>query len=311
MALLIDIKHPEWMTDEELREQLRQYAPQADIRVAAEPGSADDVDMLTVSSYSPGEALRYPNLKLIQKTGAGVNNILDDGELPPSVRVARLDTSTSGAEMAEYALAYVLQEQRHLRAYHAQQARSQWLHYPPRKALDTTIAVLGLGRIGQLVARRFVDNGFAVIGWSRSRKTLERVRCYAGTDELPRVLGTADYVVAVLPTTPATRGLFDAGLFAHFNPQAFFINVGRGDQVVEPDLLAALDAGRLAGAVLDVMCEELLPADSPLWLHAKVQLTPHVSGYHLGDAVADIAENYRRLQSGDPLLHLVDRGRGY
>ena len=311
MALLIDIKHPEWMTDEELREQLWQYDSRADIRIGAEPGSLDEIEMLTVSSYYPGEALSYPNLRLIQKTGAGVNNILADDRLPQSVQVARLDTSTSGAEMAEYALAYVLQEQRHLRAYHAQQARSQWQHYPPREARSTTVAVLGLGRIGQLVARRFVDNGFTVVGWSRSRKQVDGVRCHAGLQELPAVVGEADYVVSVLPTTAETRGVFDAGLFARFNPRAFFINVGRGDQVVEPDLLAALDAGQLAGAVLDVMCEEPLPADSPLWLHAKVQLTPHVSGYHLGDAVADIAENYRRLSSGDPLLHLVDRERGY
>jgi len=311
MALLIDMKHSEWMTDEEMRELLRQYAPQADIRIGADPGNPDEIDMLTVSSYFPGEALRYANLKLIQKTGAGVDNVLADDRLPKSISVARLDTSNSGAEMAEYALAYVLQEQRHLRAYHAQQARSEWRHYPPREARNTTIAVLGLGRIGQLMARRFLDNGFGVIGWSRVRKALEGMRCYAGIEELPRVVGEADYVVSVLPTTPATRGLYHAGLFAHFNPRAFFINVGRGDQVVEAELIDALDAGLLAGAVLDVTCEEPLPAESPLWLHSKVQLTPHVSGYHLGDAVADIAENYRRLHSGEPLLHLIDRERGY
>ena len=311
MALLIDIKHPEWMTDEDMRVQLRQYAPDADIRIGAEPGSPDEIDMLTVSSYFPGEALRYPNLKLIQKTGAGVNNILADDRLPESIRVARLDTSTSGAEMAEYALVYVLQEQRHLRAYHAQQARSQWRHYAPREARNTTVAVLGLGRIGQLVAKRFLDNGFAVIGWSRSRKQLDGLHCYAGMDELPQAVGAADYIVSVLPTTAETRGLYNAGLFASFKPQALFINIGRGDQVVESDLIEALDAGLLAGAVLDVMCEEPLPKQSPLWLHSKVQLTPHVSGYHLGDAVADIAENYRRLQNGEPLLHLIDRKRGY
>ena len=85
----------------------------------------------------------------------------------------------------------------------------------------------------------------------------------------------------------------------------------RGDLVNEPELIASLDAGLLAGAVLDVMSEEPLPANNPLWLHPKVQLTPHVSGYHLGDAIIDIAENYRRLQNGEPLLNLVDRAQGY
>ncbi|MGD8349879.1 MAG: glyoxylate/hydroxypyruvate reductase A [Gammaproteobacteria bacterium] len=311
MALLIDIKHPEWMTDESMREQLLACYPAADIRVGKEPGSLEEIDMLTVSSYYPGEALKYPRLRLIQKTGAGVDNILADDGLPETIAVARLYTSTSGAEMAEYALAYVLQEQRHMRQYHEQQARSEWRHYPPRQARDTNVAVLGLGRIGQLMARRFADNGFAVIGWSRGPKTLDGVRCYAGPEELPRVVGEAEYVVSVLPSTPETRGLYDAELFARFNPRALFINVGRGDQVVEADLVGALDAECLAGAVLDVMSEEPLPADSPLWLHPKVQLTPHVSGYHLGEAVADIAENYRRLQNGEPLLHLIDRERGY
>jgi glyoxylate/hydroxypyruvate reductase A len=311
MALLIDIKHPHWMRDEDLRAELLRRYPQADIRVGAAPGDPGEIEMLTVSSYFPGEALRYPNLRLIQKTGAGVNNILIDAELPPEIAVARLDTSVSGAEMAEYALAYVLQEQRHMRLYHAQQARSEWLHYPPRKAAETSVAVLGLGRIGQLVAQRFVDNGFDVTGWSRGPKDLAGIHCLAGAEALPEVVGAADYVISVLPSTPLTRGLFDARLFARFNPRAFFINVGRGDLVDEAGLVEALDAECLAGAVLDVMSVEPLPAESPLWRHPKVQLTPHVSGYHLGEAVADIAENYRRLQHGEPLLHLVDRERGY
>jgi len=311
MALLIDIKHPDWMTDESMREQLLAYYPAADIRVGEAPGPLDEIDMLTVSSYYPGEASKYPNLRLIQKTGAGVNNILADEGLPEAIAVARLETGTSGAEMAEYALAYVLQEQRHMRQYHRQQARSEWRHYPPLQAADTRVAVLGLGRNGQLVARRFIDSGFRVTGWSRSPKRIDGVRCHAGGGELAEALADADYVVAVLPSTAETRGLFDAAQFSKFNPRAFFINLGRGDQVDEAGLIEALDSGLLAGAVLDVMSEEPLPPGSPLWLHPGVQLTPHVSGYHLGDAVADIAENYRRLQNGEPLLHLVDRDLGY
>ena len=311
MALLIDIKHADWMKDDELRAELLQFYPEADIRTGDNPGNLEDIDMLAVSSYFPGEALRYPNLKVIQKTGAGVNNILADRELPESVQVARLQTDTSGGEMAEYALAYVLQEQRHLRQYHHQQARSQWAFYPPRKAGETTVAVLGLGRIGLLVAQRFIDNHFNVTGWSRSLKHVAGVECHAGAEGLPKVLEAADYVVSVLPSTPVTRGMFNFDLFKHFNPQAFFINVGRGDLVNEADLMHALDDDLLAGAVLDVMSIEPLPADNSLWLHPKVQLTPHVSGFHLGDAIIDIAENYRRLQNGEPLLNLVDLERGY
>ncbi|HUV21310.1 MAG TPA: glyoxylate/hydroxypyruvate reductase A, partial [Gammaproteobacteria bacterium] len=293
------------------RDELLCRYPEADIRIGVDPGNANEIDMLTVSTYLPGEALRYPNLKLIQKTGAGVNNILADQQLPAAVQIARLQTNTSGTEMAEYALAYVLQEQRHMRQYHHHQARSEWVAYAPRRSGDTTVAVLGLGRIGALVAQRFVDNGFQVLGWSRSRKTLDQVSCFAGNEGLAKLLPMSDYVVSVLPSTPETLGMFDRNLFQQFNPQSLLINVGRGDLVNESDLLQALDGGELAGAILDVMSLEPLPADNPLWLHPRVQLTPHISGYHLGDAVLDIAENYRRLQNGEPLLHLVDRGRGY
>ena len=311
MALLIDVKHPDWMKDEELRDTLLQHFPELDIRTGADPGNPEDIEMLTVSTYLPQEAQRYPNLKLIQKTGAGVNNILDDDTLPGEILVTRLQTDVSGAEMAEYALAYVLQEQRQLRQYHMHQQRSEWVFYAPRKAAETTVAVLGLGRIGALVAERFVINGFRVSGWSRSLKQLDRVDCQAGDDGLGRVLAGADYVVSVLPSTPDTLQMFNRALFQRFNPAALFINVGRGDLVNEPDLIAALDAGELAGAVLDVMSQEPLPSDNPLWLHPRVQLTPHVSGFHLGDAVLDIGENYRRLKRGEPLLHQVDRERGY
>ncbi len=311
MALLIDIKHPQWMEDDELRTELLHFYPEADIRIGESPGNLDEIEMLTVSSYFPGEALQYPNLKVIQKTGAGVNNILADQKLPKAVQVARLQTSTSGNEMAEYALALVLQEQRHLRQYHDQQTRSEWISYPPRKAAETTVAVLGLGRIGLLVAQRFVANGFEVVGWSRSPRDIPGVDCYAGAEGLPTVLESADYVVSVLPSTPQTRGMFNHSLFKCFNPHAFFINVGRGDQVKEDDLMQALDNDLLAGAILDVMSSEPLSDDNPMWLHPRIQLTPHISGYHLGDAIIDIAENYRRLQNGEPLLNLVDLERGY
>jgi glyoxylate/hydroxypyruvate reductase A len=311
MALLIDIKFPQWLKDDELRTELLKFYPEADIRTGDDPGDPAEIEMLTVSNYLPGEALQYPNLKVIQKTGAGVNNILADQELPESVQVTRLQTSTSGDEMAEYALAFVLQEQRHLRQYHHQQKRAEWISYPPRKAADTTVAVLGLGRIGLLVAQRFLDNGFKVVGWSRSRKDIPGIGCYAGAEGLSDVLTSADYVVSVLPSTPQTRGMFCSDLFRHFNPQSLLINVGRGDLVDEADLMQALDSDLLAGAILDVMSIEPLPADNPLWLHPKIQLTPHISGYHLGDAIFDIAENYRRLQNGEPLLNLVDLEQGY
>jgi len=311
MALLIDIKQPQWLTDRALREQLLAIDPQADIRCGDDPGNADEIEMLTVSTYLEGEALRYSNLKLVQKTGAGVEAIMDDESLPRSVQVTRLRTDTSGREMAEFALAYVLQEQRHIRQYQINQGKNLWEGYAPRRASETTVAILGLGRIGGIVVERFLNSDFNVIGWSRSQKNIGGVKCYAGSEQLQAVLSEADYVVSILPSTPETENLFNHHTFEMMKPSAFLINVGRGTLVAEDQLMQSLDDRLLAGAVLDVMQTEPLPENSPMWQHPKIILAPHVSGWHLGDAVIDIAENYRRLRSGEPLLNQVNRELGY
>lgn len=311
MALLIDIKQPVWMRDEELRDALIARYPGADIRVSAAPGNLADITMLAVSSYEVGESLRYPNLKLIQKTGAGVEAIVADTTIPPDIAVARLKSETPAQEIAEFSLACVLQEQRHLRLYREQQAVHHWSALAPRQAQETTVAVLGLGMIGTITAQRFFANGFQVIGWSRSAKKLDGITCYHGADQFGRVLGAADYVVSILPATPETENLFNHRTLAQMKPAAWLINVGRGSLIDESALMQALDAGLLGGAILDVMQAEPLPVESPMWLHPKIILTPHVSGWHLGDAIYDIGDNLRRLEQGEPLLHLVNRTLGY
>ena len=311
MALLIDIKQPVWMQDEELCEDLLKIFPQGDIRCAAEPGNLDEIEMLAVSNYNAGEALQYPNLKLVQKIGAGVNGILADQSLPESIQVARVKTETPGHEIAEYSLACVLQEQRHFRVYSNNQSRWCWQALPPRQAEQTTVAVLGLGLIGRITAQRFVENRFRVIGWSRTEKTQDGVECFFGEDQFPAVLEAANYVVAVLPSTPETHNLFNHEVFALMKPGAVIINCGRGDLINEVDLVQALDDGKLGAAILDVMQIEPLPVNSPMWQHPKIVLTPHVSGWHLGDGIKDIAENLQRLDSGESLLNLVDRKLGY
>jgi len=311
MALLIDIKQPVWMEDEALQEDLLKLYPQGDIRCSAEPGDLDEIEMLAVSNYHAGEALKYANLKLVQKTGAGVNDILADESLPAPMQVARVKSETPGHEIAEYSLACVLQEQRHLRVYRDNQARWRWRAVAPRQAEKTTVAVLGLGLIGCITAQKFVDNRFRVIGWSRSEKTLAGAECYFAEDQFASLLNSADYVVAVLPSTPDTVNLFNQETFALMKPGSVIINCGRGDLINEVDLVQALDDGLLGAAILDVMQTEPLAVNSPMWQHPKIVLTPHVSGWHLGDGLNDIAENLRRLDSGEELINLVDRTLGY
>ncbi|MEM6622788.1 MAG: glyoxylate/hydroxypyruvate reductase A [Pseudomonadota bacterium] len=311
MALLIDIRQPSWMREEWLRDHLTPLLPGVPILCGLEDGPLDQVRALAVSVLYPGVASRLPKLELVQKLGAGVETIVASPELPHQVRVARLVANDASREIAEYCLAYVLAGQRNMAAHEAAQAKQLWDQIGPKVAADTTVAVLGLGVIGGLTAERLRDNGFSVIGWSRSPKTMPEVDCRHGIDALPEILAQADYVCSILPSTPETRDMFDAAMFGRMKPTATLINAGRGDLIVDADLVAALDGGHLAHAVLDVFRKEPLPADHPFWAHPGVTVTPHVSGWRVDDALGDVARNYQRLIAGEPLLNEVNRQMGY
>lgn len=311
MALLIETGQPDWMTNEALRDALRPLLPEADIRCAPDLGDPAEIIMLACSRLLPGLVSRLPGLRLVQKLGAGVETIVTDPDLPPGVRVARLKPDAAAQEIAEYCLAYVLREQRNM-AFHAGRQRARvWEVLAPRESPATTVGVLGLGHIGARVAAAFAALGFRVIGWSRGPKELPGIDCRHGPAALRGMLGECDFVCSVLPSTPETRDLADAGFFAAMKRGAMLINVGRGDLVVETDLVAALDSGHLAGAVLDVFRTEPLPPGHPFWLHPGITVTPHVSGWRVTGGLETVAANYRRLLAGEPLLHEVDRAAGY
>ncbi|SPJ28183.1 2-hydroxyacid dehydrogenase [Falsiruegeria mediterranea] len=311
MALLIDIGISGWMTEEELAEQVRAAMPEADVRTSADVGDPADVTMMAVVSLNGDRPTEFPNLQLVQKLGAGVETIVKHPGLPDHVRVTRLKPDAPAREIAEWFLAYILRAQRNMDKHDSDQAISAWGPIEPRYTPDTAVGVLGLGHIGSRSAGMLRDVGFQVKGWSRSSKQIEGVDCRHGYDALPGLLSECDFVCCILPSTPETVGLFDTDLLAALKPGAQLLNAGRGDLIDEAALMAALDAGQLDRAILDVVSEEPLPSDNPLWTHTKVVITPHVSGWHLGDALKDVAENYRRLSAGEQLLHEVDRDRGY
>ena len=311
MALLIDIGLPDWMSDEALKGILEPMLPGVEIHCGSPSEMLPDVIMVTVTSSFTDVWTRLPNLKLIQKLGAGVNQILDAPNLPEHIRVARLAPELQAIEIAEYCLAFVLQYQRNLSWHEVESAQKRWTPIAPRRTDQTTVGVLGLGHIGARTARLFAQFGYRVLGWSRTPKTIEGVDCRAGNEALPQILGECDYVVSILPSTPQTTDLFDAPLIARMKTGAVLINVGRGDLIVEKALIAALDEGRLTGAVIDVFRKEPPPSNDPLWEHPKVVITPHVSGWHVDGGFEDVAENYRRLIDKRPLLHEVNRALGY
>ncbi len=311
MALLIETGLTDWLPDDEIASEIKRLVPDLDVRTPETCGDPAEITMLAVVGLSDAQLARHPNLKLVQKLGAGVETIVANPNLPDHMRIARLKPDAPAQGIAEWFVAYILRVQRHMQFHEAAQKRAEWAPKAPILTPQTTVGVLGLGHIGKRTAQMLHAVGFQVMGWSRSAKQIDGVTCLHGEDALPQLLAQCDHVCAILPSTPDTVGLFGAKLLSAMKPGSQLLNAGRGDLIDETALLAALDLGTPGHAVLDVTCTEPLPSDSPLWRHPGVTITPHVSGWHLGDALSDVAENFRRLSANAPLLHEVDRQKGY
>jgi glyoxylate/hydroxypyruvate reductase A len=172
--------------------------------------------------------------------------------------------------------------------------------------------VLGLGVLGRAVLASLHGLGFACAGWSRSPQRIDGVECHAGADGLRAFLARTDILICLLPLTDSTRGILCGSLFDQLPRGATLINVGRGGHLVQQDLLQALDAGQIGGAILDVCEPEPLPSGHPFWTHPKVVLTPHIASMTQPDTAADaVLDNIRRHREGLPMHGLVDRARGY
>ena len=269
-------------------------------------------DVAIVANPAPGALQGLPSLKLIQSLWAGVDKLLADPSLPAVVPIARMVDPAMNAAMAETALWAVLGLHRGYFRYAQQQREARWAQLPQRRADEIAVAVLGLGQMGRCAAQRLVTQGYRVLGWSTRPAALEGVETHAGLAALPALLARADIVVNLLPLTPETHGLFAAERFAQMLAGAGLVNLARGAHVVDADLLAALDSGRLAHAVLDVFNTEPLPADHAYWRHPGVTMLPHAAALTDPRSAAQIAAaNVRALRQGRPLAHLVDRSRGY
>ena len=307
LALFCKVENPDlW------RRTMTAEIPGLDFRVAPDLGDPTEIRMAAFDYKVPnGTLATMPNLGCIVYLGHGAGDFLLRPDLPRGVPVMRLKDPGIIACMTEYVLLYLLSHRRLAGTYRRYQAERRWQEDTPPFPSEVRIAILGLGSIGQRFAEVFVGLGYRVNGWARSRHELPGVDCYHGLAQLADCLAPCDYVVCILPETRETRDIIDARVLASMKRGAYFINVGRGPLVVEEDLLAALDSGQLSGAVLDVFRTEPLPAHSRLWTHPKVAVTPHAAGVGQQGSLPHIAENYRRLLDGRPLMNIVDPSRGY
>lgn len=286
-------------------------APTLPFRIWPDLGDAADVHYLAAWEPPTDIATRFPNLKLLFSSGAGVDQF-DFSALPASLPVVRMVEPGIINGMVEYVTHAVLDLHRDMPAYRRQQQQGLWQPLPVRTAAERRVGVLGLGSLGQAVLQSLLRFGFDCAGWSRSRHAIDSVQCFAGPTELDAFLARCDVLVCLLPLTGATRGFLGTPLFSRLPPGAQLVHVGRGAQLLSDDLLAALDSGRLAEAVLDVTDPEPLPDGHALWSHPRVRITPHIASMTQPRSAAEVVlDNLQRFERGEPLLGLVDRDRGY
>ncbi len=267
--------------------------------------------------HEPGALAGLPHLRAIFSLGAGVDHLFEDPHLPevPIVRVVDPDLTQ---RMSEWVVLHALAHLRQLRRYERQQRERVWDDdFDQPAAGDVRVGVMGLGELGRDAARRLKVIGFDVAGWSASAKSEPGVACFHGGQGLDAMLARTDILVCLLPLTEATRGVLDKRLIAKLARDGrlggpVLLNAGRGGLQDEADILAALDAGVLKGASLDVFEKEPLPRESRLWTHPAVFVSPHNAAISAPGAVArSIAEQIEAFERGAPLRNVVDRKRGY
>jgi glyoxylate/hydroxypyruvate reductase A len=261
----------------------------------------------------PGLARRAPRLRWIQSLTAGVEQWLASPDLPPDV-VLTCARGTHRLQMPENILGALFLITKQLAGIVLDQRERRWRRRVNETLAGKTLGILGLGAIGTELARKAAALEMRVIGTRRSAGTAPHVDRVYGAGGTDAVLAAADFVVLLLPSTAETRGLLNGAALDVMKPTAWLLNFGRGDLVVEADLVKAVVSRRIAGAVLDVFPTEPLPADSPLWTTDGIVIFPHVGGLHpeRDTLVAELfGDNVRRFVAGEPLREVVDRARGY
>ncbi len=291
---------------------LRRVVPEIEWRVAPDLGDIAEIEAALVWRPPAGWLASLPNLKLILSQGAGVDHILVDPLLPRHVPIIRLIDPYMTRSMVEYVIFQVLRLHLKEPDFRRQQQERVWRQLVPPSASHRRVGILGLGELGAACAATLLGLGFQVSGWSRTPKQLPGVTSYSGRAEFDAFLADAEILVCLVPLTDETRGILGQATFDRMPMGAGLINAGRGGHLVEADLLAALDSGRIGDAVLDVFGTEPLPAEHPFWTHPRIVVTPHVAALTNPDTAAEvIGANLRRLAAGDAFADRIDPDIGY
>jgi glyoxylate/hydroxypyruvate reductase A len=277
--------------------------------------SGSDADIpLAIAWHPPDDAFeRYPNLKAVCSLGAGVDNIIACPSLRPDIEVVRVVDPQQAQMMSGFVIWHVIWHQRRFKTYLDQQRDGIWQRLRQRSAQDVPVGILGFGEIGQRVAADLAQLGFPVMVWSRTAKpTPPSIRGFHGPSGLSAMIDETEVLVNLLPLTQETQGILNGELFARMRRGGFLIQVGRGEHLVDHDLLAALESGQLDGAALDVFATEPLAPEHPFWRHPKIVVTPHdASEVRLEAVAATLVATADAIRTGQRPPYAIDRQRGY
>lgn len=311
MALLIINLDKVIGSAQAFRDAFRDQLPDLPIRFWPDVGDAKDIEYLAFMHPDFDQLPAFPNLKAMFSRSAGVESFARHPKLP-KVPLGKVEPPGGDPMMTEYVVMHVLRFHRDMPGYQAAQARKEWRRVPIVRPEQRRVGFLGFGMMARAPALVLQSLGFKVSAWVRSPRQAEQVSIFHGDDQLERFLGQTDIAVCLLPLTAETEGIFCARTFAMMPKGAMLVNVGRGRHVVDEDLIAALDSGQLSYAALDALWPEPLPPESPLWLHPRVTVMPHVARRPtVGQLVTEVAANIRSLEAGGRLLQEVDVTLGY
>jgi glyoxylate/hydroxypyruvate reductase len=288
-----------------------QQLPDLEIRTWPDPGELADIEYLAFMHPDFDVLPVFPNLKAMFSRSAGVEAFVNHPKLPKAP-LGKMEPPGGDPMMTEYVVMHVLRFHRDMPGYQAAQANREWLRKRIVRPEERRVGFLGYGMMAKAPALVLKSLGFPVSAWVRSPREKEEVPIFHGQDQLEPFLSQTDIAVCLLPLTRETEGIFCARTFAMMPRGAMLINVGRGKHVVNADLIRALDSGQLSYAALDALWPEPLPPESPLWLHPKVTVMPHVARRPtVAQLVTEIAANIRSIEAGGPLLQEIDKAMGY
>ena len=291
---------------------MKSQLPQECIEVYPEVENYEAIDYAVAWLPEPDVFAQFPNLKVVQSLGAGVDHIFNTQSIAEGLQITRIVDQALAKDMFEYVLTGIMNWMKGFGNFTRDQQRKVWNPLPYRRIKNTRVAIWGLGEIGSVIATELVKLGFDVQGWSRTQKAIIGVTGFSGQSGMLDSLSGCDVLINVLPLTQATEGILNAKNLSYLNDGAYLINVGRGGHLQESDLSRLIESGRLSGALLDVFNLEPLPSNHTFWHLDGLTITPHIAAItDQESAISQIVENYQRFRKNMPLLHPVELKKGY